>query len=141
MDYHAGGRLTVGWRDIKRQGRRDVHLTMRVPAVYLSGLSGEPAVRVNVRVHTRFATIQPTESGAGMAALLDTAPRLVFDRTEVAQPVRNALVAVSETEIYRLSNSRPPEPDFITMNVTELSEADAAEAWDDDWAALLEDEA
>lgn len=109
---------------------------MRVPAVYAKP-DGSGAVRVNVREHTRFASVQPTGMGEGMAALMDTTPRLVFDRSEVPQPLRNNIVAMGPAEAYRLGPSRPPNADFITVVVSQLPEAEAAAYWRPEWADLL----
>lgn len=126
----------MSWRETLRQGRRDVHQEMRVPAVYAKPDGTDP-VRVDVRTHTRFATIQPKDVGPGTAALMDTTPRIVFDRTEVPQPLRTHLVVVGPSEAYRLGPSRPPKPQFITVPVTELSEAEAIALWQPEWAELL----
>lgn len=126
----------MSWRDILRQGRRDVHREMLVPAVYVKP-DGTSPVRVNVREHTRFATVQPQNVGQGMPSLMDTTPRLVFDRTEVDRPIRNHLVAMGPGEVYRLGASRPPNADFITVTVSPLPEAEAAAFWQAEWADLL----
>jgi hypothetical protein len=125
----------VDWREIKRQGRGDVHQTMCVPAVYVP-TSGAP-FRVNVRDHTRIGKVTAKESGAGLAGMLDTTPRLVFDRTEIANPLRGALVVMSESEAYRLGASRPPDPLYIDVPATLLPEAEAATKWDAAYLDLL----
>lgn len=114
----------AGWRDIKRQMRRDVHETMLVPAIYVASLTAAP-LAVNVRPHIQFATSGVEGVGEGFADMLDVTPRIRFDRREIDVPSQNAYVAVGPDEIYRVDASRPPDDTFIYANVTQLSVADA----------------
>lgn len=125
------------WRETLRDAKRDVHREMCVASVYLGPGSDATARRVDVRDHTRIATANVSGVGEGFAQMLDTAARLVLDRQQVSKPVRNAIVAMSATEAYRLGASRPPEGEWVTVEVTALSEEDAAALWQAEWAELL----
>lgn len=126
-----------GWRDTLRSMRRDVHETMRVPAIYQARSASTAAV-VSVRLHTRFQSAGAAGAGEGYGQVADITPRIKFDRAEVPNPLHNALVAVSQTEAYRVSFTRPPDDEWIVAEVSQLSAAEAAAAWDSDWAALIE---
>lgn len=124
------------WRDIRRQGRRDVHHHMRVPAVYLPSPE-QAGRRVDVRLHVRFPDVEVQQPGGIVAR--DTAPRAVFDRTEVAKPnTRGGILAVSPVEIYKLALARPVDGDFVTIEVSPLSADECAARWRPEWEALLQ---
>lgn len=125
-----------GWRDTLRSMRRDVHETMRVPAIYLARSASAPIV-VSVRLHVRFQDAGAAGAGEGYSQIADITPRVKFDRAQVSNPLHNATVIVSETEAYRVQHTRPPDDEWIVAEVSQLSAADAAAAWDAEWAALL----
>ncbi len=120
-----------GWRDTKRQMRRDVHGTMLVPAIYVAP-GGEPKA-VTVRPHVQFANSEIGGAGEGFADLLDVQPRIRFDRREIDVPSKNAYVAVGPDEIYRVELSRPPDVTFIYANVVQLGVAEARALPFADW--------
>ena len=124
------------WRDHLRLGRRDVHREMCVPAVYIARTGSWP-VRVNVRVHARPAVLNPQNVGPGLAGMIDATPHLIFERCEVANPLRNAIVAVSECEIYRLDVSRIPDGDYIKVNCNQIPEAECVAIWKSGWRGML----
>lgn len=124
------------WRQKKRLSGRVVHETMCVPAVYVAKTGATP-VRVNVRDHTKPATVTPDMQGS--VSVMDTTPRIVFDRIEVPKPLERAMVAISESEIYTVGFLRPASAgsEFVTAEVARLPTRDATTAWDDEWEALL----
>lgn len=126
----------TGWRDHKRKMRRDVHQHMRVPSLYVVRTGAEPR-RVDVRQHTKFQETGPAGAPQGSPELADITPRIIFSRAEVPSPQRDAVVVVSETEMYRVDHSRPPDDQWITAEVVQLTQAQATALWDPDWAELL----
>lgn len=124
------------WRDILKKARQGVHRTFEVPALYRVRVGREP-VRVRVRVHTRFATSDVSGVGEGFASLLDTTPRLIFDRAEINRPEHNALVVIGATEMYRVSHTRPPDGDYIAAEVDRLTDDECATIWRPEWEELL----
>lgn len=111
-------------RDIKRKARRDLHQAMSVPALYIAYTGAEP-VPCTVRVHTHTAPVGQLAGFAGAAERLETAPKLRFDRSEVAAPARTAIVSVEPGEAYRISNPHPADDAFVFADVTRLSAAEA----------------
>lgn len=122
-----------GWRETKRQMRRDVHDHMLVPAIYVARLGGTP-MSVTVRPHTQFATTE-VSSDEGFAGLLDVTPRIRFDRREIDVPTQNAYVALGPDEIYSVDASRPPDDTFIYANVVQLDVAACRALPFADWVA------
>ena len=114
------------WRDIKRRMRRDVHDTMRVPALYLATQQATP-VPCMVRLHTKFSAVGDLPGGGSQyAERMETTPRIVLDRSEIEKPVRNGILSVAQGEAYRIQNVHPADGEFVTVAVTPLSAADAA---------------
>ena len=66
------------------------------------------------------------EAGIIYAEREEIAPKLVFDRSEVANPPRNGLVIISATEGYRIGQTEPPDGITITAEVSRLSASDLA---------------
>ncbi len=121
-----------GWREAKRQMRRDVHETMLVPAIYVARLGSTP-LAVTVRPHTQFGTSEAEGMDGGYANMLDVTPRIRFDRREIDVPTQNAYVAIGPDEIYRVDAARPPDDTFIYANVTQISVAEARALPFADW--------
>lgn len=114
----------AGRREHLRQMRRDLHTEMQVPAYYVAKAGGSPLL-VNVRLYVTFRTAEVGGVGEGFASQLDTTPRIKFDRTQVRLPARDAIVSVETGEAYRLGGSRKPVGDYIEVEATRISEADA----------------
>jgi hypothetical protein len=113
-------------RQIKDKARRDLHQAMRVPASYYS----DPATyagTIHVRVHTKWVAHGDLKgTNLNYAESEDAAPRIVFDRDDVANPPRNGFVVISATEGYRIGQTEPPDGFTITaecarMTATELA--------------------
>ena len=115
----------VAWRDIKRNMRRTVHHTMTVPALYLAQRSSTP-IPVNVRLHVKFGTADVAGIGEGFAQMLDQTPRIIFERSAVRTPRRDGIVSVAPGEAYKIGATRPPDDEYITAEVAQLSDAEAA---------------
>ena len=99
---------------------------MKVPASYYSDAATYVGT-IYVRVHTKW-----TEEGDLKGTNLNYAeretitPRIVFDRSEIANPPRNSLIIVSAEEGYRVGQTEPPDGITITAEVSPLSPADLA---------------
>lgn len=114
-------------RDIKRNGRRDLHVAMSVPALYLLNAGDPNPVPCRVRVHTKFANVGSDFGGIGKnAEFSDSVPRLIIDRLEIPTPVRTAIVSVEVGEAYLISLANPADGDFIPVDVLQLSAEKAA---------------
>jgi len=112
-------RLMVDWREIKRAKSRVVHETMRYPALYIA--PGAEPLAVEVRLHTKFAPRDVSGVGEGFAAMLDQTPRAIFKRSEVETPVRGSILSVAVGEAYRLGAARPPDDQYITVEIAALA--------------------
>lgn len=115
----------VSIRDIGRKARRDLHMAMRVPALFIESTGATPKL-IHVRLHTKF---KPTEAfagaQAGMAVMQDMQPKIIFERDELAaqglELKRNAIVTIEPGEGYRLDNNLAPDDITIASVVTRLS--------------------
>ena len=114
----------AGWRELKRQMRRDVQDTFLVPAIYLASHSGATPKAVNVRLHVRFNSDE-WEGESGLAAMLSETPKIRFDRREIDIPSGRAIVAVSQDEMYIVDAAEPPDDTFIYATVSQMPVADA----------------
>lgn len=116
----------MGLREIKTKARRDLHNAMKVPASYYANAIATP-VLIHVRVHTKWLEEGDLKgTNLNYAERETTTPRIVFDRDEVANPPRNAMVIVSEEEGYRVGQTEPADGITITAEVMPLSPADLA---------------
>ena len=116
----------MGLREIKTNARQALHAAMRVPASFYATPIAAP-VLIHVRVHTKM-TEQGDLKGTNLnyAEREEVAPKLVFDRSEVALPPRNGMVIISAEEGYRIGQAEPPDGITITAEVSRLSSADLA---------------
>lgn len=116
----------MGLREIKTKARRDLHKAMQVPASYYESAAATPRL-IHVRVHTKWVE-QGDLKGTNLsyAETEDKAPRIIFDRAEVAMPPRNSYVVISAEEGYRIGQTEPFDGITITaeaavMTATELA--------------------
>ena len=56
----------------------------------------------------------------------EVALKLVFDRSEVANPPRNGLIVISAEEGYRIGQTEPPDGITIMAEVSRLSASELA---------------
>ena len=114
----------AGWREHKRQMRRDVQETFLVPAIYLASHSGATPKAVNVRLHVRFNSDE-WEGESGLAAMLSETPKIRFDRREIDIPSSKAIIAVSQVEMYIVDAAEPPDDTFIYATVSQMPVVEA----------------
>lgn len=114
-------------REALRNGRRDLHREMSVPALYIAVPNAVP-IPCTVRPQDLpNANGKPGGSDAGYAQQADTKPRLIFITDDAPAMLRqNAIVSVEPGEAYRISLVDPPHDITITAHVTRLSLAEAA---------------
>lgn len=126
------------WRSNMRKMRDVVHSTFGVPCVYVAFI-GAPPRRLNPEVQTKFVDSNLTSEGLGrgLGNVMDTVPRIVFSRDELAVPRVKGLVFVGASEGYRINNIRPHDDTRITVEVVPLDAKELADLWDQDYAALL----
>lgn len=117
----------MGLREIKTKARRALHQAMRVPASYYESPTATPRL-VYVRVHTKDNLAQGDLKGTNFnyAEREEVALKLVFDRSEVANPPRNGLIVISAEEGYRIGQTEPPDGITIMAEVSRLSVSELA---------------
>lgn len=106
---------------------------MRVRALYVPpGKDGDgnphAPIPCYVRVHTKFVQLGDMKgTNFNSAETEETAPRLLFWRTEVPEPKRGGYVTISagdtgtgQPEAYRLGTTLPADGQTITVRVAEL---------------------
>jgi hypothetical protein len=116
----------MGFRDIKRRARRDLHLTMRVPILYIESKGATP-IPTYARVHTKFEEVgEISERDVGNATRHERVPSLIFmiDELQAAgipwRKMPHAIISVEPNEAYRIDNTLPPDDITITAHVTVL---------------------
>ncbi|RWO06281.1 MAG: hypothetical protein EOS07_21820 [Mesorhizobium sp.] len=114
----------VGWRDQKRKALGTIHRTFEIPAVYLTHTAGTP-MRVDVRLHGRpvVSDVQTGDWG-NAASLIDTATRIVFQKTDaLTEVLTNAYVIFGNSEAYITGPCREREG-YLWVEVSEVPKAD-----------------
>jgi len=98
---------------------------MKVPVLaYRDGIVSE-ALSINVRVHSKVADLGGL-AGTSLqyAEMRERSPRLIFDTLEFT-PGSGDVIAVSETEAYRLGAIEPIDGEFQTGEAILLSKTQA----------------
>lgn len=120
-------------RDLKRQARKDLHQHMQIPALYLvpapAGSSSpyEAPLFVTVRLHLKFDAIGDMKgTNFHYAERHEPTPKIIFMRSEVNKPVRNAVIVIEAGEAYRVDNVLPPDDITVAAEVLRLSAAEAS---------------
>jgi hypothetical protein len=114
----------MGLREIKTKARRALHTAMQVPASFYETPAATPRL-IHVRVHSKWIE-QGDLKGTNLnyAETEDLAPRIVFDRAEVANPPRNSLVVISAEEGYRIGQTEPVDGITITAEAARMTAAE-----------------
>ena len=114
------------FRDIKRDARRVVHETMRVPALYIADPTKPHLnVRCTVRVHTRFDALgNMAGTNFNAAERHERLPQIIFWRDENLALKRHGVVSVEPGEAYRIDNVMPSDDQTITATVVMLKASD-----------------
>lgn len=113
-------------RDIKISARLALHSAMSYGASYYATAAAVP-LPITVRKH--FKMVQNGDlkgTNLSYAEKEEEAQKLVFLRSEVAMPQRQALVILSATEGYRCGQTEKPDGITIKCDVTPLSAAEIA---------------
>lgn len=115
----------MAFRDIKRQARRVLHDTLKVPALYFrddeNGNILDAPIPVLVRVHTKWEKAgDMAGTNLSYAEVQEINPRIIFMVDEVPAPVRNAVVSIAPGEAYRLDNVLPPDDITVTAEATRI---------------------
>lgn len=116
-------------RDIKRQGRRDLHEQMQIPALYLAPADPGPyadPVPCGVRLHLKFGLVGDLKGvRIHYAEREEITPKAIFKLSEVGLPVRNAVISLAGGEAYRVDHVQVPDDEFVTAAVVQLIGGDA----------------
>lgn len=112
----------MSFRDIKKSARRQLHEKMKVPALYIA--PDEDPLAVHVRPHSRWLALgEVAGTSFDYAEKQEIVPQIVFDRLEVNQPVRNAIVSVSSEEAYAVDHALPPDGEWVIAKCRILTAA------------------
>ena len=111
-------------REIREKARRDLHLRMSVPAVYVPP-SGGATVELRVRVHDGHGVARGLD-GDGYIHVADRQTKIIILMEDVASPERLARISIAAGEAYRVDNIEKPDGITRTLVVTRLDGADAA---------------
>lgn len=121
------------FRDIKRQARQIVHENLNVDALYLvpapEDAEGpyETPIPITVRVHSKHTALgDQLGTNFSYAEREEQIPKIIFLVSEVASPIRGAVVSVAAGEAYLVDTTEPTDDLSITARVTRLSAAKAA---------------
>jgi len=115
----------VGWRDIKRKARRDLHRAFEVPAIYRAPGS-TIWVNCRVRVHDKIAPLGQVEGVNYIYAEREEAqPKIIFLASEVV-PHRGGIVSVDVGEAYRVDHTEPRDNITISAPAYRLGESELA---------------
>lgn len=102
------------FRDIKNQARKDLHHQLLVDALYLKSPLDTNPKKITVRVWTRWLEIAKMDGK--WTEFEDATPRIIFLRSEIPNPERNAIISVERGEAYRVGT--PLAPDGLTITAT-----------------------
>ncbi len=115
----------MGLRTIKRNGSRDLHTAMKVPAISYRGAAVSEALPIDVRVHTKVADLgRLAGTSLQFAETRERTPRLIFD-TLVYAPGTGDVIAVTDTEVYRMGAIDPIDGEFQAGEAILLSQQQA----------------
>ena len=117
------------FREEKRRMRRDLHLEMSVPALYIPVPNATP-VPCTVRLWLKSEGSMLGDARASSLTAADRAEpedRIRFDRGELMLLRNSAVVSVEAGEAYRLDFVYPADDQFQTARVVRLSAAEAAD--------------
>jgi len=115
----------MGLRTIKKNGSRDLHNAMKVPVISYRGGAVSEALPIDVRVHSKVADLgRLAGTSLQFSEIRERAPRLIFD-TLVYAPGTGDVVAVSDTEVYRMGAIDPIDGEFQAGEAILLSEQQA----------------
>lgn len=116
----------AGWREKKRAMLGDVHKHFEIPAVYLTHATGTP-IAVTVRVH-RKPIVERPQFETDAAAMLDTADRIIFQKTQLPNSpegvLSRAYVILSSDEAYFTGPSKPEREAYIWVEVSEVAQTE-----------------
>jgi len=95
----------MGWSDIKRQARIDIHANFTWPATYTPPGVGATPLSVSVRRHTKILTEGDIQS-LGYAQVVEDVNRVVFLASEVT-PEIGGVVTFEDGFSYTVSVVHP----------------------------------
>lgn len=108
-------------RKIKRFARRDVHLHMLIPAVFLATRSTSPGALANVRLHNKFDRTGDVKGSRTYPAEIENiAPRIIFYLPYGVTPRSGAIVSFQTGEAYQIDHILPADDQLQTAYVTQL---------------------
>jgi len=115
----------ASWRSIRRQARRDLHKTMRVPAFYYAPGGGAVAP-CTVRVWQGFTYLGDMKGTSfDYAEYGDNTPRIITMDSEII-PERLGVFSVEPGEAYRVDRREPKDDITSISHVVRLDKDEAA---------------
>lgn len=111
--------------DIRLKARRALHNHLARPASYYDA-SGTLLGLVHIRVHQKPPSPVGDLAGTNLSfsQTQEISVRVLFDRAEVAAPLRNELVILDAEEGYYLDNVLPPDGITVKAEVVRMSVED-----------------
>ena len=109
------------FRDIKNQARLNVHETLQVAGLYLESPADQNPKEITIRVWTKwqeFGKIKPEFSDFS-----DANPKIIFLRSQIPLPKKNAIVSVERGEAYRIESTEASDGLTVTAIVAKIPES------------------
>jgi hypothetical protein len=120
----------AGFRELRRQARRDLHEELEVPSFYLRTLTSDPstATLAHVRLWAAFGGKIGDVRGSRIypAEYQNEVDKIRFDMCEITRLENGGIVSITAGEAYRIDNILAPDDEFQTAEVTRLAACDAA---------------
>lgn len=109
------------WRELKTKLKNTVHKAMRVRAVVTPAIQGSEPTAVWVRVHyvyEEYGDVKGTNLGYG--TIVDKEPKLVVSIDDIGLFPVKSVVAISDSEAYRVERHYPSDMQFVTLDCSRL---------------------
>lgn len=117
-----------GYREMKRNARRQLHERMSDAALYLASPTATP-VAVTVRLHLNFAEVGELLRG-GFAERQEVTPSIIFMRDQVS-PAHNGIVITKDMGAWRVDNDSPPDDITVKAEVVPMTDSQVTQlGWD-----------
>lgn len=112
----------MGFRDLKRQARRDLHKRLQDEVLYVLN-DTTPAIWATVRIHDAFNDEGAlTGRDVGYAERMEITPRARFVDFK---PTSNAIIVTLDMGAWVIGRTYPPHDISIDCEITRLSESQA----------------
>jgi hypothetical protein len=115
--------------DIRRRARRDLHNALRVPALFIDGMSTPVLVHVRLHVKEDIFSRWVGRVGVELAGTEEIQPKILFMRDEITDAAleikRNVVISVYPGEAYRLDRALPFDDITVSWMAVRLTAREA----------------